>query len=122
MTGQFKKQTDRKLNVNPELYHLLNQSSQRISIKSLDMNGKQFNPSNSIGLAVTNNSTAFFNNHSMFSKTFLNQNSVGSAASKQSFPEVVSAITNPFQKNNMNYAARNGHQIITPKMANSLRF
>jgi hypothetical protein len=40
----------------------------------------------------------------------------------QSFPEVVSYLCNPFQKNNLNYAVKNNQAIITPKMASSLRF
>lgn len=41
---------------------------------------------------------------------------------KQSFPEVVGILTNPFARNNLNQAARTNQLIITPKMENELRF
>ena len=37
LTGEFTQQFDKKLELNPEIYHLMNASAQRISIKSLDM-------------------------------------------------------------------------------------
>ena len=38
-----------------------------------------------------------------------------------SFPEVVSFLSNPFQKNNLNYAVKNQQAIITPRMATTIR-
>ena len=43
-------------------------------------------------------------------------------ATKQSFPEVVSYLTNPFHKRNLNYSVKNQQAIITPKMASGMRF
>lgn len=37
LTGNFKRGTDKALDINPEIYHLMNASAQRISVKSLDM-------------------------------------------------------------------------------------
>jgi len=35
---------------------------------------------------------------------------------------VVSFLSNPFQKNNLNFAVKNQQPLITPKMATSMRF
>lgn len=45
-----------------------------------------------------------------------------STMTKQSFPEVVSYLSNPFQKNNLNFSLRNQQNIITPKMASEMRY
>lgn len=37
LSGKFSEQQEKQLNLNPEIYHLMNASAQRISIKSLDM-------------------------------------------------------------------------------------
>ena len=37
LAGEFVNSTDKKLELNPEIYHLMNASAQRISVKSLDM-------------------------------------------------------------------------------------
>ena len=37
LTGSFTKAHDKTLDINPEIYHLMNASAQRVSIKSLDM-------------------------------------------------------------------------------------
>jgi hypothetical protein len=42
-------------------------------------------------------------------------------ASKQSFPDVVSILNNPFQKSHLNFAVKNQQAIITPKMAAEMR-
>lgn len=42
LTGEFKRTTDNKLDINPEIYHLMNQSSQKISIKNLDSQRQNF--------------------------------------------------------------------------------
>ena len=44
------------------------------------------------------------------------------SAKKQSFPEVISFLSNPFQRNNLNYAVKNNQKIITPKEASGMRF
>ena len=37
LSGQFSEHADKQLKLNNEIYHLMNASAQRISIKSLDM-------------------------------------------------------------------------------------
>jgi len=37
LTGSFSNYNDKSLDINSEIYHLMNASAQRISIKSLDM-------------------------------------------------------------------------------------
>jgi hypothetical protein len=42
LTGEFSSNINRKMEVNPEVYHLMNQSAQKMSIKSLDMQQRSF--------------------------------------------------------------------------------
>lgn len=96
MTGQFKRGTDKKLDINPEIYHLMNASAQRISIKSLDMHRQSILKSDA---------------HSSFIKGGANRSIAGMTAETSyggfagtttsskgggSFPEVVSFLSNPF--------------------------
>tara|TARA_B110000305_G_C19387710_1_gene613117 strand:- start:143 stop:481 length:339 start_codon:yes stop_codon:yes gene_type:complete len=89
----------------------MNASAQRISIKSLDMQRQSIMKSNRSTQKSTGASSAFRN---------VNLNSFG--GKKQSFPEVVSYLSNPFQKNNLNFAVKNHQAIVTPKMAQGMRF
>jgi hypothetical protein len=87
--GNFTKNADRGMDINPEIYHLMNTSAQRVSIKSLDMQRQSQHK-------TTSNSP---------SRIVKQDHNFG--MKKQSFPEVVGFLSNPFQKNNLNFAARN---------------
>ena len=52
----------------------------------------------------------------------INISSEDITASRQTFPEVLGIINNPFQKNNLNYAIKNNKAVITPKIQNEQRF
>lgn len=91
LTGEFTSSNDKKLELNPEIYHLMNASAQRISVKSLDMQRQSFQQS---------------------ARGIMQR-----SQEKQSFPEVVSFLNNPFSKNNLNYSVKNQQPLITPRMA-----
>jgi hypothetical protein len=44
------------------------------------------------------------------------------SSGQHSIPEVVNLVSNPFFKNNLNYAVKNQKPLITPKMEQAMRF
>jgi len=118
LTGSFTSSQDKQLDINPEIYHLMNASAQRISIKSLDMQRQSMQ--RSIAADGKLSSSPF--KSTMSTKTGHNLPDSIISGSKKSFPEVVSFLSNPFQKNNLNYAVKNSQAIVTPKMACGMRF
>ena len=81
MTGNFSFNDDKKLEINSEIFNLMNASAQRISIKSLDMQRQ------SLEKQETSRSPRGHQSGGVSgTKDF----------TKQSFPDVVSILNNPF--------------------------
>ena len=89
LTGNFGMNDDKKLEINSEIFNLMNVSAQRISIKSLDMQRQSLERKESPRSPNAQPGSG--------TKDF----------AKQSFPDVVSILNNPFQKSHLNFAVKN---------------
>jgi hypothetical protein len=82
------------LDINPEIYHLMNASAQRISIKSLDMHRQS--------IMKSDGGTSFMRGANKSIAGMTAETSYGGFAGTSiskgsgSFPEVVSFLSNPF--------------------------
>ena len=85
----------------------MNASAQRISIKSLDMQRQSVQRSVIGGGSIfaSNANSSPFKSISAKNAKYIPDSIISDG--HKSFPEVVSFLSNPFQKNNLNYAVKN---------------